>query len=116
MAGMFPSGIVGIAVHPKKPILAIAGAEGFLILWDYQKKGDPLFVNITQFKKEESSKQSDGKVFTAIEFTPDGHEILVAHHSGEIKIMNSEEGQFKNPNPVPRTSESNNNQKVPPVK
>lgn len=29
------SSISAIAVHPKKPILAIAGAEGFVLLWDY---------------------------------------------------------------------------------
>lgn len=36
------SNIAAIAVHPKKSILAIAGAEGFIILWDYIKKGDPI--------------------------------------------------------------------------
>jgi WD40 repeat protein len=36
------SSIAALAVHPKKSILAIAGAEGFIILWDYIKKGDPL--------------------------------------------------------------------------
>lgn len=36
------SSISAIAVHPKKSILAIAGAEGFIILWDYIKKGDPI--------------------------------------------------------------------------
>lgn len=36
------SNISAIAVHPKKSILAIAGAEGFIILWDYIKKGDPI--------------------------------------------------------------------------
>lgn len=32
------SSISAIAVHPKKPQLAIAGAAGFIIMWDYQKK------------------------------------------------------------------------------
>jgi len=36
------SSISAIAVHPSQPILAIAGAEGFIILWDYVKKGDPI--------------------------------------------------------------------------
>lgn len=36
------SAISAIAVHPKRSILAIAGAEGFIILWDYIKKGDPI--------------------------------------------------------------------------
>jgi len=29
------SAVVAIAVHPKKPILAIAGHEKFILLWDY---------------------------------------------------------------------------------
>jgi WD40 repeat protein len=36
----FKSNISAIAVHPKKSILAIAGANGFIIFWDYIKKGD----------------------------------------------------------------------------
>ena len=32
------SSITAIAVPPKKPTLAIAGADGFIILWDYLKK------------------------------------------------------------------------------
>jgi WD40 repeat protein len=34
----FESSIAAIAVHPKKTTLAIAGAEGFIILWDYAKR------------------------------------------------------------------------------
>jgi len=34
----FKSRIQAIAVHPKKSILAIAGYEGFVILYDYIKK------------------------------------------------------------------------------
>jgi len=32
------SSISAVAVHPKKSILAIAGSEGFIILFDYVKK------------------------------------------------------------------------------
>ena len=39
----FKSSISAIAVHPKKPILAIAGSEGFIIFWDYIKKVDAGF-------------------------------------------------------------------------
>ena len=70
MAGI-PSGICGIAVHPKDSILAIVGSEGFVLLWDYRKKSDPI-SNYECYKKEEGNKQSDGKVFTCIEYTPDG--------------------------------------------
>lgn len=36
------SSISAIAVHPTRTLLAIAGGEGFIILWDYIKKGDPI--------------------------------------------------------------------------
>ena len=71
MAGI-ASGICGISVHPKDTILAIAGAEGFVLLWDYMKKGDPT-SNFEMYNKEEPShKPGDGRIFTAIEYTPDG--------------------------------------------
>lgn len=35
------SSISAIAVHPHKSLLAIAGAEGFIIIYDYMQKGDP---------------------------------------------------------------------------
>jgi WD40 repeat protein len=105
MAGI-PSGICGIAVHPKESMLAIAGAEGFILIWDYRKKGDPI-SNYECYKKEEPShKQADGKIFTAIEYTPDGQEILVALHHGEIKVMDSATGAFKKLNTPPRTSDN----------
>jgi hypothetical protein len=31
------SKICGVAVHPDEPLLAIAGSEGSVILWDYEK-------------------------------------------------------------------------------
>lgn len=34
-----------IAVHPTKPLLAIAGQEGFVLLWDYMKREDPILNN-----------------------------------------------------------------------
>ena len=68
------SSISAIAVHPHQTVLAIAGAEGFILLWDYVKKGDPI-SNYEYFKKEANRVE---KHFTAIEFTPDGSEILAA--------------------------------------
>jgi WD40 repeat protein len=46
------SSIAAIAVHPKKSILAIAGAEGFIILWDYIKKGDPISFQFEKFENK----------------------------------------------------------------
>ena len=34
------SAISAISVHPSQSILAIAGCEGFLVLWDYSKRGN----------------------------------------------------------------------------
>ena len=109
MAGI-ASGICGISVHPKDTILAIAGAEGFVLLWDYVKKGDPR-SNYECYKKEEpmlqgDKRRTDHRIFTCIEFTPDGQEILVAQYNGEIKIMDSATGEFKKLNTPLRTSDS----------
>lgn len=99
------SSISAIAVHPLGPILAIAGSEGFIQIWDYMKKGDPI-SNYDFFKKEDAGgKNSDGRIFTCIEFTPDGEEILVAQYNGEIKIMDSKTGKFKKMNQALKTTE-----------
>ena len=101
------SSISAIAVHPNpnNSTLAIAGSEGFILLWNYVKKGDPI-SNYEFFRKEDAnSKNADGKVFTAIEFTPDGTEILVAQYNGEIRIMDSQTGQFKKLNTPLKTSD-----------
>ena len=33
--------ICGVAVHPVEPLLAVAGAEGSVLLWDYEKQDEP---------------------------------------------------------------------------
>jgi hypothetical protein len=45
------SGACSVAVHPYKPILAITGAEGWVMLWDYEKKQD-LVSNMERWHKE----------------------------------------------------------------
>jgi WD40 repeat protein len=98
------SSISAIAVHPNKTLLAIAGADGFILLWDYIKKGDPI-SNYENFNKDKDHKGSDFKYFTCIEFTPDGGEILVTQHNGDIKVMDSETVQFKKLNTPLKISE-----------
>ena len=83
------SAICGISNHPYKSILAIATSQGAILLWDYLKKGDPEGNYNFLSNEDSNTKYSDGKVFTAIQFTPDGSEILVAMYNGEIKIMDS---------------------------
>ena len=58
-------------------------------MWDYLKKEDPEGNYNFLSNEDSNTKYSDGKVFTAIQFTPDGSEILVAMYNGEIKIMDS---------------------------
>jgi WD40 repeat protein len=83
------SAISAIAVHPTKTQLAIAGADGFILLWDYMKKSDPI-SNYENFNKEKRDPNSDFKYFPCMEFTPDGTEILVAQYNGDIKVMDAE--------------------------
>ena len=93
------SSISAIAVHPTKSLLAIAGAEGFIILYDYMQKEQKLHqyeaytkearekkveAAPTQDKggkgkkgedagaveKKEEKEKSRHKVFTCLEFTP----------------------------------------------
>jgi hypothetical protein len=51
------SGVKAIAVHPKLPILAIAGHERFVLFWNYQNKGDPVLHNYDLFRKGEDSSK-----------------------------------------------------------
>ena len=97
----FKSGISAIAVHPKKPWLAIAGAEGFIIMWDYKKKATCSY----QFQEYgKGDKQTDGKgknqednakLFTVMEFTPDGTELLIGQKNGKILIYDPATGEYK---------------------
>lgn len=50
MHGM-KSAVSAIAVHPTKPKLAIAGADGFILLWDFMRKDDPIY-NYEFFNKD----------------------------------------------------------------
>lgn len=86
------SAISAIAVHPRLPILAIAGEAGFILLWDYIKKGDTTSNYEYFIKEDKENKKEEHKIFTRVEFTIDGKEILVAQTNGEIKIMDSETG------------------------
>jgi WD40 repeat protein len=95
------SSISAIAVHPTRTILAIAGYEKFILLWDYQKKGDPILNNYELFRKEETKEKDQvaQKVnyFTAIQFTPDGEELLIGQSNGCIQIMDPNTGTYRKP-------------------
>jgi len=79
------SSVCALAVHPKKPWVAIAGAEGFILMWDYMKKGDPIFSNFDLISKDEpKNKEKKEQVFTTLAFTPEGDELLIGQANGII--------------------------------
>ena len=69
--------INAIAVHPKEPWLAIAGSNGFVLLWDYLKK-EMILHNYKAFEKE---------VPTTMAFTPDGDELLIGYTNATISVL-----------------------------
>ena len=78
------------------------------MLWDYIKKGDPI-SNYENFNKDTGQSKKEGEksvnFFTCIEFTPDGTEILIAQHNGEVRVMDAETVQFKKMNTPLKLSE-----------
>ena len=118
------SSISAIAVHPHKSLLALAGAEGFIVIYDYIQKGDPKIHQFEQYtkdnrekkaeaptqdkgkgkkgeddpastKKEDKEKSQRNKIFTTLEFTPQGDELLVGQSNGTIQIIDPETGKYK---------------------
>ena len=81
------SSICGVAVHPHEPLVAIAGSDGFILLWNYERRQDEPKRNFEHIQKDDSSKIDE--VFCSIEWVPDGSEILVGKHNGIIAVMDS---------------------------
>jgi WD40 repeat protein len=71
------SKVNAIAVHPSKPILAMAGNSGFIITWDYLTKETKVH-NFESFDKESP---------TTMEFTPDGTTLCIGNSSGAIRYL-----------------------------
>ena len=53
------SAISAIAVHPTKSLLAIAGAEGFIQIYDYIQKGDSKIYQYDAYTKETREKKTE---------------------------------------------------------
>jgi WD40 repeat protein len=104
----FKSSISAIAVHPSRPLLAIAGSEGFILIWDYVKKGDPIINNYASFGGKKDTKDKNiKKFFTTMEFTPDGSELLIGQYNGYIQVLDPKTGEPKKVATQLRTSENN---------
>lgn len=94
------SAVKAIAVHPREPILAIAGQERFVLFWNYLQKGDPYRHNYELFRKgDDSSKDKEGgkgaQTFTTMVFTPEGDELLIGQSNGVIQVMDVASGHYK---------------------
>lgn len=89
------SDIIAIACHPEKPILAIAGDRGWVMLWHYMdKKRDFVGQSYENYSKDSRDMSKDGKSkaiqYSCMEFTPDGKQLLVATSAGTILIFDPE--------------------------
>lgn len=100
------SAISALAVHPTETKLAIAGADGFILLWDYMKKSDPIH-NYENLKQEKNDKNQDFRYFTCMEFSSSTNELLMAQYNGEIKVCDAETLTFKKLNSPLKVSETN---------
>lgn len=62
------------------------------------KREEPLVNNYEEYKKErEESKDQSQKVqvFTTMQFTPDGEELLIGKTNGFILVMDPNTGSYK---------------------
>lgn len=99
MAGI-NSSICGVAVHPTEPLLAIAGHDGFVMLWNYERQDEPK----RNYDRVPIDKSGSAHIFHSIEFVPDGTEILIGRRDCKIDVMDSATAGFKHFNVQPATS------------
>lgn len=62
------------------------------------KREDPMVNNYEEYRKErEEAKDAKQKieVFTSMEFTPDGEELLIGKTNGFILVMDPNTGAYK---------------------
>ena len=84
------SAISCLAVHPTKPLLAIGGEKGFILLWNYMKQKFELH----------NYKYIDGDEPRTMVFTPSGDELIVGQTKGLINILDAND-QLKKKTPQP---------------
>ena len=115
--------VSAIAVHPKDPIIAIAGAPGYLRFFDYVKKefgkynekhfnkDHPSVKGYSERKEGQPPSKDEREIFTCVEFTVDGLECLVAKTGGNIEIIDVKSGEWKSPKVPLVVSDSNSDGK-----
>ena len=91
------SSISCLAVHPHKPILAIAGVEGFFLLWDYLKK-TYILQQYSFINKDEPR---------TMVFSPNGEDLIVGNTKSIINILDPEDELKKKSLPL-KASENYN--------
>lgn len=91
MAGI-NSSICGVAVHPTQPIVAIAGYDGFVMLWNYDRLDDDPKRNYDRVPIDKTTNQN---IFHSIAFVPDGSEILIGRRDCKIDVIDSATAGFK---------------------
>ncbi len=72
--------MAAITLHPIDPILAIAGSEGYVLLWNYIEK-ETILHHYVNMEKEEP---------TTMMFTPDGMELLIGTTNATVLVLDYE--------------------------
>jgi WD40 repeat protein len=99
------SHVSAVACHPSKPLAAFAIGEGYLQIWDYEKKID-YFNDFTQadissrVKDISGDKNAKGEkkkyqFYSCITFTKDGNELLIGRSDGVIKVFDPNQNEMK---------------------
>jgi len=98
------SAVSAIAVHPNRPLLAVAQDDGWIGIYEYDNDFQlVIYDDITKKDKKQGEKLPEAKIgtkdgakaprkrlITCMEFTPDG-ELLIALNRGEIKVMSMDD-------------------------
>ena len=85
-----------LAVHPTKPLLAIGGYEGFILLWNYMRQKFELH----------NYKYIEGDEPRTMVFTPSGDELIVGQTKAIINILDPND-QLKKKTPQPLKASEN---------
>ena len=120
------SHVSAVACHPSKPLAAFAIGEGYLQIWDYEKKID-YFNDFTQadissrVKDISGDKNAKGEkkkyqFYSCITFTKDGNELLIGRSDGVIKVFDPNQNEMKTLSIELQVSEADNTKRTDAIK